>query len=186
MNSSNAYSISGFRIQDNLKRGVRYEEELHHHVINGWFIKEPYQTGIMTADECYVLNPLWFKEMADFSNYVEALPLVDLVDDIWLNGHLSKFGIRRYIVPLNGLSIDIAKADNSMISKEISRKKANNNALNYFKVYFEEEKNWFLLSGDQGAENAAPKYRNFFIRRIMIPLYEHFLNLYLHMFILAD
>jgi hypothetical protein len=170
---SRAYSIRGYRIRPDFRWGV-IEDEYNYHVINGWHIKSPYQTGIMTANECYIINSIWFANAeSPISDYSSAPEGARLVDDIWINGHLSKLGIKRYVVPLNGISIDIAVTktlDAKMTKQGISRAEANDQTLSFFSKYFDKERIFYDFD-----HNEVPDCASFYIRKVYLPIYERLL-----------
>jgi hypothetical protein len=146
-------------------------EEFDFHVHEGRNIKAPYQVGVLTANECYVIDASWFRNNFEstLANYSRGAPAgAKLVDDIWINGHLAALGIERFIVPMSGLSIDIAQIktlDEKMKLKGISRAVANGKTLSWFKDAFRSERIPYLFGGVE-----QPEKRSWLASKIMFPV----------------
>ncbi|GAA5898492.1 hypothetical protein JCM6882_007796 [Rhodosporidiobolus microsporus] len=52
-----AVALRGWRVREDLRWGVSGWEELQRHVVEGWKIRRPYQVGVITANEGYILSP---------------------------------------------------------------------------------------------------------------------------------
>ncbi|KAJ3081174.1 hypothetical protein HDU99_006386, partial [Rhizoclosmatium hyalinum] len=123
---SKAYGLRGWRINADMTWGVT--ENFWHHIIHGHFISTPYRVGILTANSCYILNSSCGAK---------------LMDDIWINGHLAKLGVQRYLVPAWAVSVDFAKTkflEGTLKDARIDREKANNEAIEHFRAAFVREK----------------------------------------------
>ncbi|GAA6015754.1 hypothetical protein JCM10207_008786 [Rhodosporidiobolus poonsookiae] len=111
-------ALRGWRVREDLHWGVGWGD-LKRHVVEGWRLKEPYQVGVVTANEGYLLTPSLFlppalraslshpsfspsalPAPALFSYAPPAPPAAHLVDDIWLSGHLALCAVPRFVVPL--------------------------------------------------------------------------------------
>ncbi|KAK9895975.1 hypothetical protein P389DRAFT_143506 [Cystobasidium minutum MCA 4210] len=119
---NSAIGLRGWRVRSSLHWGVP-PEEMDEHVAEGWRLAEPFQVGVLTGNEGYLIRPRFFVEdqisasqaqvgqekrtQGDWSPSAPVLNLTKLeesaahlVDDIWLSGHLCQNGITRYVVPL--------------------------------------------------------------------------------------
>ena len=78
--------------------------------------------------------PSFFKtpEILDFS---QAPKNAKWVDDIWMNGHLAKQKIERFVVPISEASADITQfhtLESGMEGAKTTRHAANDEMLEYF------------------------------------------------------
>lgn len=193
-----AVGLRGWRVRRDLHWGVP-SQELDDHVAMGWKLTEPYRVSVLTANEGYLIRPRYFVDSSDIesadSSSTLKVPLLDLkrlntsaahlVDDIWLNGHLSMRGIARYVVPLEAVkrlsslsrlglagaaipSIDVTKAHplEGRIQREgYTRTVANWVALQIFKDAWRNEDLYYYTSSErrqmtaQEAQSVLPKYR---------------------------
>ena len=111
--ANTAVGLRGWRVRSDLHWGVS-PEEMQDHVADGWKLAEPFRVGVLTANEGYLIKPRFFLDVSKLEDHTldwsSGAPLLDLhqlnasaahlVDDIWLNGHLSAQGIPRFVVPL--------------------------------------------------------------------------------------
>jgi hypothetical protein len=111
-----AIGLRGWRVRRDLQWGVS-PGEMEDHIAEGWRIREPFQVGVLTANEGYFVRPRFFLDNSilrpedprsnSSPSRAQVLHLGELqgtparyADDIWLSGHLAVRGIRRYVVPL--------------------------------------------------------------------------------------
>ena len=150
-----AVGTQGWRIRKDLQWGVSTWREhwytwsdFDHHLVNGCRIKEPYQVGVITGNECYGLKPHWFKNV-NLSDYANAPEGAVFVDDIWLNGHLAKLKIKRFVVPMADTSGTISRfsAIDLKMKHPSTRGDDNSNTLSYFADYFANEAIWYNYDG---------------------------------------
>ncbi|KAJ3054358.1 hypothetical protein HK097_002022 [Rhizophlyctis rosea] len=128
-----AIGFRGWRVREDLKWGVM-PNEYAHHVIFGEDLSSPYRVGVLTANEGYLVLPSFFKtpEILDFSVAPEN---AKWVDDIWMNGHLAKQKIHRYVIPTSEASLDITQyhtLESGMDGAHTTRAESNDQMLNYF------------------------------------------------------
>jgi hypothetical protein len=157
-----ALGFRGWRIRRDMEWGVA-QEELSWHVIHGWQIAEPYRVGIVTANEGYLVLPRFFVghssdgNKPDINGSVPVLetrsppapPSAHLVDDIWINGHLSLRSIPRYVIPspsFQSLDVTSYRALESHMNRDgVSRFQANTDTLRWFARGWEDEGLWYAL-----------------------------------------
>jgi hypothetical protein len=130
-----AVGARGWRIDESFRWGTPPS-------YHGWEIMEPWQVGILTANQGYLLLSSWFKD-SDIFDYSKAPLEAQAVDDIWINGHLAKLGIQRFIVPLpvksHGLPSKSAIFESKENKKPFTRRQANDVTLQYFSEFFSKE-----------------------------------------------
>ncbi|CAF0897982.1 unnamed protein product [Didymodactylos carnosus] len=129
----------GWRIRDDLIWGVIGKPEGYYHIIDSSNILQPYRVGIVTANWGYLIQPKFFDKHI-YSDYNDLTERISLVDDIWINAHLARRHIARYVVPSCCYHLSITKLrvlDTKLSNKQLSRAQANNNALKYFRQYWE-------------------------------------------------
>lgn len=169
-----AIGLRGWRVRSDLHWGVP-PEEFDDHVAEGWRLAEPFRVSVLTANDGYLVRPQFF--LSNENGMQEKLleektPLLDfitlnssaarLVDDVWINGHLSKNNIPRYVVPLSshastlsGMlvlnravpSIDVTKAhalEGQIQRSGFSRTTANWVALNMFQDAWKQEDIFYI------------------------------------------
>ena len=81
--------------------------ELDHHVIQGYRLASPYQVGVLTANEGYLVTPRVYRSLSSPTQTVFDLEEIarrtsHLVDDILNAGLLAQAGIPRFVIPLDG------------------------------------------------------------------------------------
>lgn len=160
------HNQSGWRIRSDFTWGVG-GSEFDFHVHEGWQIRYPYQVGVLTANECYIIDASWFKNYT-ISDYSNAPAGAALVDDIMMSGHLATLGIKRFIVPIDIISPHLAKTntlDKKMKSKGISRAHANDVTLGWFKDEFKKEGIPYVFGGFE-----QPKMRSWVMRKVFVPV----------------
>lgn len=184
------------------------------HVAEGWRLAEPFQVGVLTANDAYLVRPKFFIDPAaqeQSQDWSQRAPLLDyarlndsaahLVDDIWLNGHLCKNGIPRYVVPLIPSSsvsswssvllandaipsIDVTKAHTleGRIQREgFTRTTANWVALSLFEKAWRAEGLFYVSKAKRKSmkpeeiKNLVPRYMNGLrlARRQLLKLFHH-------------
>lgn len=120
-----AIGLRGWRVRSDLHWGVA-PEEMDDYTAEGWRLAEAFRVGVLTANEGYLIRPRFFINRNDAmgtttttpavgpdtttANLHKIAPILDkemllttsahLVDDIWMNGHLARAAIPRYVVPL--------------------------------------------------------------------------------------
>ncbi|CAF0806219.1 unnamed protein product [Didymodactylos carnosus] len=130
----------GWRIRKDLRWGVEKLEKFWHIVATNR-ISEPYRVGIVTANYGYLIKPRFFDEHI-YVDYTKVSKSISLVDDIWLNGHLARRNVARYVLPSCCSQIHIAEThalEKQLASKNLTRQQANDRALYYFKDYWERD-----------------------------------------------
>lgn len=212
-----AVGLRGWRLRSDFHWGVP-EEELDDHVANGWKLTEPFRVSVLTANEGYLVRPRFFLKGLHMDMRDTALahraPLLNLeqlnasaahlVDDIWLNGHLSEQRVERYVVPLNSHgtsssvwesifagaaipSIDVTKAHTleGRIQREgFTRTTANWVALQLFKDAWRKENLFYHTRGErrqmtaQEALSCIPRYH-----AGIGALWTQLLKLYHHLYV---
>ncbi|KZW01239.1 hypothetical protein EXIGLDRAFT_718983 [Exidia glandulosa HHB12029] len=161
-----AVGTRGWRVRQDLRWGV-VSDEYDYHVHLGWFLAKPYQVGVLTANDAYLVLPSFFRASAcadqgEEAHEPPARPAVldpsdsgnpeaaHLVDDIWINGQLARNCVPRYIVPVPGANIDITRThvlESHMRNDGISRARANDVMLRFFKDAWEREGIWYEFGG---------------------------------------
>jgi hypothetical protein len=113
--------------------------------------------------------------MEDLEDYSGAPPEARIVDDIWINGHLAKLGIKRFIIPIGDVSINVPKSKSAVeetLSKHSSsRSEANSIMLKYFGEYFKKENILYEFGGVNG-----PQWASSFYLFVYVPLRERWLE----------
>ncbi|EJD34908.1 hypothetical protein AURDEDRAFT_117525 [Auricularia subglabra TFB-10046 SS5] len=169
-----AVGTRGWRVRQDLAWGVQ-ASEYDNHVHLGWFMSAPYRAGVLTANDAYLVLPAFFRASAcgdAQATEPAARPAVldpmdeanpqaaHLVDDIWINGQLARNCIPRYIVPVPGANIDVTRThvlEGHMRGDGISRARANDVMLRFFKEAWAREDIWFQFGGkEQPSKKWAP------------------------------
>ncbi|CAF0897299.1 unnamed protein product [Didymodactylos carnosus] len=130
----------GWRIREDLKWGVKWFETFWH-IVETNYISEPYRVGIITANSGYLIKPRFFDQHI-YVNYTNITKSISLVDDIWLNGHLARRNVSRYVLPSCCAQTHIGKThalEKHLMTKNVTRRQANDRALYYFKDYWERD-----------------------------------------------
>jgi len=161
-----AVGSRGWRIRRDLKWGVQ-RAEFDRHVHLGWFVAKPYQAGILTANDAYLVLPSFFAtnscDASTTNRPVNPNPAVldpfekgnpeaaHLVDDIWISGQLARNCVPRFIVPVAGANIDVTHThvlEGHMRDDGISRARANDLMLRFFRDDWARENVWYELGGN--------------------------------------
>ena len=164
-------------MREDLQWGVsRAEYDFHTHT--GWSIAAPYQVGVLTGNECYTLDTSWFDSANPEGNvlesYADAPPSANLVDDIWLAGHLARLGIKRFIVPITWPSIHIAKTktlSGKMGERMVSRARANEKTLAWFGASFKRDGIPYKFGGKEQPEKRS------WCMRLLLPIVHWLMNI---------
>ncbi|KZT26314.1 hypothetical protein NEOLEDRAFT_1241178 [Neolentinus lepideus HHB14362 ss-1] len=173
-----ALGLRGQRIRPNMRWASPYYAN-GRYTVQGWQIDEPYRTGYLTANAGYLILPSYFlprdllpplsphppaepyTHHAAILNYTGAPSSARLVDDIWINAHLSLTSHPRLILPLPSSSPSLAldqlfssKLLTSNMAKEgVSRQDANDAMIQYFAGAWEAEGGvWFREDADEEGE----------------------------------
>ncbi|TFK55002.1 hypothetical protein OE88DRAFT_1653610 [Heliocybe sulcata] len=164
-----ALGLRGQRIRPSLRWANPYYAN-GRYTVHGWQIDEAYRTGYLTANAGYLILPSYFlpptmlpptaphppsspyPAHAAILNYTGAPPSAHLVDDMWINGHLSLTHHPRLILPLPAsppsLALDQVFSSklltSNMKKSGVSRQEANDAMIHYFRGAWEEEGGvWF-------------------------------------------
>ena len=112
LNPDAALGFRGWRVREDLTWGVTGEERKWH-VIFGVDIDEIYRAGVITANYGYLIQPRFFyNNNNDYNNILNLTagpPAAFWMDDIWMNGHLARSGVPRYILPADGMTFEMKK-----------------------------------------------------------------------------
>lgn len=150
--------------------------EFKYHVIHGWRIKQPYQTGILSGNNGYAFKSDWFKDV-QIDDYTDAPKEAKLVDDIWINGHAARLGIKRVVVPSEGVNIALggkSAVESSLTDHASSRSEANNVMLHYFGKEFGKENIEYQNGGKNG-----PHWANMYYLSLILPLKERWIEFFM-------
>ena len=85
-------------------RGWQHSPDLkwaHTKTIFSHKIRQPHRVAVITGCGGYIFSPELLSNMhvQDLVNYSEAPASAKLMDDIWISGHLSRWGIAKQITP---------------------------------------------------------------------------------------
>ncbi|EPQ58231.1 hypothetical protein GLOTRDRAFT_136980 [Gloeophyllum trabeum ATCC 11539] len=205
--TSAAFGLRGQRIRPNLHWANPYYAN-GRYTVHGWQIDAPYRTGYLTANAGYLILPSYFvphhllpassphppaepyTAHAAVLNYTGAPSPARLVDDIWINAHLSLTAHPRIILPLPAsppsLALDQVFGSQlltrKMRSEGVSRQDANDAMIAYFRdawaqeggVWFREEEALVDEEGvvEQGGvqergESSDPLWSSWWRRKVM-------------------
>ena len=141
-------------VRQDLVWGVDGTEEFSYHVIASHRIWEMYRVGVVTANNAYVIRPLFFdSHIYDDFNNVSAD--IRRVDDIWLNGHAAKRQIARFVISACCVSTSVTRThelENYFIAHQMTRSQANDHALQWFNQSWDKDL-WYRFKGEN-----PPKY----------------------------
>ena len=143
--------------------------------VRGFRIRKPYQTGIATGGGGVMFKASWLANstISDFSN---APPHARIVDDIWLNGHLSLNGVLRYVVPVRDFAYSVVRS--SVVEQKLdhmNRYEANTDMMHYFRDTFTKEDIFY----QQGGMN-HPEYNSYFSIGVIEPIVERLKGIWIH------
>ena len=158
--------------------------DFSYHFVRGFRIRQPYRVSVVTGSGCVAFNSKWFQN-TNISDFRGAPANAPLMDDIWLNGHFTRLGVEKYVIPLQDAPIPVLK--NSVIDGKLSENSvdnvgnnnenrflANNQMISFFDTEFTREGLWFYPNGVD-----SPVYINYFYIGVIEPIKLYFAKLYL-------
>jgi hypothetical protein len=155
----------GRRVRLDLIWGVNMgpEEQLNY-VVDGYRLKEPYRTGVLSSDRCFLTPtaPL-VGALASWTrgaNETGTPPGAYLASDVRLNGHLARVGVSRWVVPVaaEALALQAPQAlAHALVRDGFAESDANSAGLTQF-VDDWEPNLWYNFGGRRAAPTWAPKW----------------------------
>eukprot|EP00669_Euglena_mutabilis_P004842 TRINITY_DN16203_c0_g1_i1.p1 TRINITY_DN16203_c0_g1~~TRINITY_DN16203_c0_g1_i1.p1 ORF type:complete len:193 (+),score=33.83 TRINITY_DN16203_c0_g1_i1:164-742(+) len=123
------------------------------HVILGWEISQPYRVGVLTAGEGYLVRVPLLRG-ANLSQAFEAAPEGRVMDDIFMNGHLARLKVSRWVVPNTAPNVILPDASSTLEGRlqshgVSSRAPANDAMLRFFGAHWEPDL-WYCPGGCNG------------------------------------
>ena len=193
-------AVLGYRNKPDLTWGARTESpnwytysDFNWYYVRGFRIKSPYRTGIATGTFfCFHILTMkggggvmfranWLQN-STISDFSKAPAFAKIVDDIWLNGHLSLQGVERYVVPVRDFAYSVVK--DSIVELKLnlhSRYQANSAMMQHFADTFRKENVYFKLDNNHlPSEGDRPDFNSYFSIEVMEPIKERMKGLWIY------
>jgi Glycosyl transferase family 2 len=95
-------------------------------------VREPRPVAVITGCGSYLIQPRFFNE--SLWDYSQAPPITFHIDDIWISGHLSRRGVKRYVVPASAMMGSVLRQRWTVsLNKIRGRQKLNNETIEFFR-----------------------------------------------------
>jgi Glycosyl transferase family 2 len=95
-------------------------------------VREPRPVAVITGCGSYLIQPRFFNE--SLWDYSQAPQITFHIDDIWISGHLSRRGVKRYVVPASAMMGSVLRQRWTVsLNKIRGRQKLNNETIALFR-----------------------------------------------------